>query len=285
MGKNCGPEIQRGTFKNINGLNIRVLAAGNGMPVVLIHGFMGMAYDWRFNIQELGKHFSVYALDLPGFGYSDKPLNFDYTSDGYAEFIASFLNAYRIERAVLIGNSMGGQIALMFCSKYSDRVAGLVLVDSGGYPHSVEFLPFKLLKAPVIGGMSMALINRTVIKIMLRKGIYFNGSFATDEVINNYHGVYGTVNARKMPPIIMRGIMKDEARIASNLDNIKCPTLIIWGAEDRVISPSRAGMFHKDIRNASVLIMPQAGHMPQIEKSKAVNKAVIKFLMPLSTRA
>jgi pimeloyl-ACP methyl ester carboxylesterase len=285
MGENCRPEIQRGTFRKINGLNIRVLAAGNGMPVVLIHGFMGMAYDWRFNIQELGKHFSVYALDLPGFGYSDKPLNFDYTSNGYAEFIASFLNAYRIERAVLIGNSMGGQIALMFCSKYADRVAGLVLVDSGGYPHSVEFLPFKLLKAPVIGEISMALINRTIIKIMLRKGIYFDGSFATDEVINNYHGVYGTVNARKMPPKVMRKIMKDEAHIASHLDNIKCPALIIWGAEDRVISPLRAEMFHKDIRNASVLMMPQAGHMPQIEKSKAVNKALIEFLMPLATRA
>jgi pimeloyl-ACP methyl ester carboxylesterase len=120
---------------------------------------------------------------------------------------------------------------------------------------------------------------------MLRKGIYFDGSFATDEVINNYHGVYGTVNARRMPPIIMRTIVKDEEYIASNLNNIKCPTLIIWGAEDRVISPLRAEMFNKDIRNASVLMMPQAGHMPQIEKSKAVNKAVIKFLMPLSTRA
>jgi pimeloyl-ACP methyl ester carboxylesterase len=285
MGENCRPEIQRGTFRKINGLNIRVLAAGNGMPVVLIHGFMGMAYDWRFNIQELGKHFSIYALDLPGFGYSDKPLTFDYTSNGYAEFIVSFLNAHRINRAVLVGNSMGGQIALMACLKYPHRVAGLVLVDSGGYPQSVGFLPFKLLKTPVIGEISMALINRTVIKIMLRKGIYFDGSFATDEVINKYNNVYGTVNARRMPPIIMRTIVKDEEYIASNLNNIKCPALIIWGAEDRVISSLRAEMFRRDISNASVVILPQAGHMPQIEKSKAVNKAVIKFLMPLSTRA
>jgi pimeloyl-ACP methyl ester carboxylesterase len=273
-----------GTFTKIDNLNIHVWSVGNGMPVVLIHGFMSMAYDWRFNIRELGKHFSVYALDLPGFGYSDKPLNFDYTSNGYTEFIASFLNAYHIERAVLVGNSMGGQIALMTCLKYPDRVAGLVLIDSGGYPHSVEFLPFKLLKAPVIGEFSMALVNRTVVKIMLRKGIYFDGSFATDEVINNYGNVYGTVNARKIPPIVMRRIVKDEENIASNLGKIKCPVLIIWGAEDKVISPSRAEMFRRDISNASAMVIPQAGHMPQIEKSKTVNNAVIDFIMTLYPR-
>ena len=284
MGRNCRSAIQCGTFRKIDNLNIHVLAVGSGMPVVLIHGFMSMAYDWRFNIQELGKHFSVYALDLPGFGYSDKPLNFNYSSNGYAEFITSFLDEYGIDQAVLVGNSMGGQIALMTCLKCPERVAGLVLIDSGGYPNSVEFLPFKLLNVPVIGEFSMALVSRTIIKIMLRRGIYFDGYFATDEVINNYHNVYGSVNARKIPPIVIRRIVKDEVTIASNLGNIKCPVLIIWGAEDKVISPSRAEMFRRDISNASVLTIPQAGHMPQIEKSKTVNNAVIDFLTALSPR-
>jgi len=274
--------MQYGTFTKIDNLNIHILVGGNGKPVLLLHGFMSMAYDWRFNIQELSKHFSVYALDLPGFGYSDKPLNFGYNSDGYAEFIVSFLNEYNIDRAVLVGNSMGGQIALMTCLKYPERVAGLVLIDSGGYPQSVEFLPFKLLYIPVIGEVSMALVNRTVIKIMLKTGIYFNDSFATDEVVNNYYDVYGTANARKMPPIIMRRIMKDEAHITSNLSNIKCPTMIMWGAEDKVISPSRAEMFQRDISNASALIVPRAGHMPQIEKSKAVNNAIVNFVSQCS---
>ena len=278
MARNCQSSTQPGIFTKIDNLNIHVLTAGNGIPVVLIHGFMGMAYDWRFNIDELGKYFLVYALDLPGFGCSDKPLNFDYTSNGYAEFIASFLDLHSIRRSVLVGNSMGGQIALTACLKYPERVAGLVLIDSGGYPRSVEFLPFKLLKVPVIGEISMTLINRTIIKIMLRKGIYFDGSFATDEVITNYYGVYRLVNARKMPPIVMRKIISDEAYVASRLNEIKCPTLVIWGAEDRVISPSRAEMFRRDISGASVMMIPQAGHMPQVEKSKTVNKAIIDFL-------
>jgi len=278
MRGNYHPEMQRGTFKKINGLNIHVLNAGNGLPVVLVHGYMGMAYDWRYNIKELGQHFSVYALDLPGFGYSEKPLTFDYTSNGYAEFIISFLDTYRIKRAVLVGNSMGGQIVLMACLKYPERVAGLVLIDSGGYPQSVQFVPFKILKVPVIGEISMALVSRTVIRTMLRRGIYFKSSFVTDEVIDNYYSVYCTVNARKMPPVIMRSVMKDEAGIILHLDEINCPTLIIWGAEDRVISPAKAEMFHRDIKDASLLMVPGAGHMPQVEKSRTVNRALIGFM-------
>jgi pimeloyl-ACP methyl ester carboxylesterase len=277
VGRNRQREPEYGTFTVIDNLNVHVWLAGTGPPIVLIHGFMGMAYDWRSNIQELGQYLSVCALDLPGFGYTDKPLNFDYSSNGYAEFIASFLNTYNIDRVVLVGNSMGGQIALMTCLNHPDRVAGLILIDSGGYPRSVQFLPFRLLSIPVIGRISMEFVNRAVIRMMLRKGIYFNGSLATDEVIDNYYAVYDTVNARKMPPVIMRIIINDEAYIASNLHKIKCPTLIIWGDEDRVISPSRAEMFQRDIRGASLVMVPQVGHMPQVEKAEMVNEAIIDF--------
>jgi pimeloyl-ACP methyl ester carboxylesterase len=283
MGRGYQFAVKYGTFVKINDLNIHVWEAGSGMPVVLLHGFMGMAYDWRFNIQELGRQFAVYALDLPGFGYSDKQLDFEYTSDSYAEFICAYLNSRNIDRAVLVGNSMGGQIALQACLKYPDRVSGLVLIDSGGYPHSVGFPLFKLLKVPLLGELSMMLVNRAVIRIMLREGIFHDGSFATDEAVGNYYDVYRTVNARKIPPIVIREIMKDEAHIASNLNNIRCPTLIIWGAEDKVISPSRAEMFKSDIENASALIISRAGHMPQVEKSKTVNDAVIGFLITLTS--
>ena len=271
------PPPDYGTFIRINDLNVHVWSVGTGPPVILIHGFMGMAYDWRANVEQLGKHFHVYAPDLPGFGFSDKPLDFGYTSNRYAEFVVSFLDKYKLKRAVLVGNSMGGQISLETCLRYPERVAGLVLVDSGGYPQSVEFLPFKLLGIPIIDRMAMALVNRTVINIMLRKGIYFNSSFVTEEVVKNYNSVYGTAEARKIPPVVIRKMVKDEAYIASNLHNVEPPTLIIWGAGDRVISPRRAEMFRRDIKGASLLTVPEAGHMPQVERAEIVNKAIIDF--------
>jgi pimeloyl-ACP methyl ester carboxylesterase len=264
-------------YSRVNNLNIHVCSAGKGTPLLLIHGFMGMIYDWRSNIPELGKRFSVFALDLPGFGYSEKPLSFDYTSSTYAEFIVSFLDLHNIKRVVLVGNSMGGQIALMICLKYPDRVSGLVLIDSGGYPQSVEFLPFRLLKVPVIGEISMALLDRNIIRTMLRKGIYYDGSLVNDEIVDVYNSVYNTANARKMPPRIMRRIMKDEANIASHLSEIRCQTLIIWGANDKVISPSRAKQFHHDIKQAALLMVPEAGHMPHVEQPEIVNKAIVDY--------
>ncbi|MCX6005432.1 MAG: alpha/beta fold hydrolase, partial [Chloroflexi bacterium] len=103
------------SFINIADINTHVWEAGAGTPLVMVHGFMGTAYDWRLNINDLSKHFAVKAFDLPGFGYSDKPLDFPYTSAGYAGFLKTFLDAYNIKKAVLVGNSMGGEIALQTC--------------------------------------------------------------------------------------------------------------------------------------------------------------------------
>ena len=266
------------TFVRVNTLNIHLQSAGKGKPLVLIHGFMGMAFDWRFNITELGKHFSVFAMDLPGFGLSDKPLDFDYSSKGYADFITSFIDVLNVHKVALIGNSMGGQIALMTALEYPGCVSELVLVDSGGYPQSVEFKPFKMLNIPVIGEISMALLNRNIIRIMLREGIYYDASIVTDEIVRTYSSVYDTPNARKIPPLVIRSIMKDESYIASRLNEIKCPALVIWGAEDKVISPTRADMFRQDISQASLLLVQKSGHMPQVEKPDVVNKAIIQFL-------
>ena len=94
---------------------------------------MGTTHNWRFNIEELGKHFQCQRIR------QRKPMDFDYTSKGYARFVIDFMDARKIEKAVLVGNSLGGQIAIKTCLEYTDRVSTLVLIDSGGYPGSVRF--------------------------------------------------------------------------------------------------------------------------------------------------
>ena len=267
-----------GTFVRINGLDIHAWEMGIGSPILLIHGFMGTTCDWRFNVPRLSKRFSVHAFDLTGFGYSEKPLDFNYTSDGYADFVRAFLIARNIRKAVLAGNSLGGQIALKTCLKYPDSVAGLVLIDSGSYPGSVQSPVIRSIKIPVVGELIMALVSRTAVKAMLRTVIFHDGSFATDDVIDYYYKVYKTVNARRIPPIVVRNMVKDEPRISAALSEIKCPTLVLWGAQDRVISPLRAKSFTRDIINASALIIDHAGHMPQVEKAETVNNAIIDFV-------
>jgi pimeloyl-ACP methyl ester carboxylesterase len=270
--------VKYGSFVRINGVNSHVWEMGNGIPLVFIHGFMGTTYDWRFNIPELGKHFAVKAFDLPGFGYSDKPLDFTYSSEGYADFVKAYLDECSIKKAVLVGNSMGGQIALKTCLKYSDRVSALILIDSGGYPGSVHLLLFRLLKIQIVGTVMMSLITRSAVGCVLKNDILCDDSLVTDETINHYYNVYKTANARKIPPVVVRNMIKDERYIYSKWNEIKCPTLVIWGAQDKVIPPAYAELFKEELPTAKLMIVEDAGHMPHVDKSRVVNDAVIGFV-------
>jgi len=266
-----------GSFVRINNINTHMWEIGSGDPVVFIHGFMGANYDWRFNMPELSKHFAVKAFDLPGFGYSDKPLDFAYTSEGYADFIKAYLDVCSIKKVVLVGNSMGGQIALQAYMKYPERVSALVLIDSGGCPGSVHFLLFRLLKIPVIGDVTMSFLTRSSVRYALEE-IIKDGTIITSNTVDYYYNVYKTANARRIPSIVVRNMIRDEPHIYSKLGSIKCPVAVIWGAQDNVIPPFYAGLFKNSILNAEVTIVPDAGHMPQVERAKTVNDIISRFI-------
>jgi pimeloyl-ACP methyl ester carboxylesterase len=280
MKESNAPEepLKHGAFANINDINTHVWEIGSGIPLVFIHGFMGATYDWRFNIPELSKYFAVKAFDLPGFGYSDKPLDFSYSCEGYSKFVKAYLDKCSIKKAVLVGNSMGGQIALETCLKYPDRVSALILIDSGGYPGSVRLLLFRLLKIQIIGTVIISLITRSAIRYVLKNDILHDGSLVTDDAVNYYYNVYKTAKAREIPPIVVRNMIRDEQHIHSEFNEIKCPTLVIWGAQDRVIPPHYAELFKEEISNAELMVVEDAGHMPQVDKAKVVNDAVIDFI-------
>ncbi|MHB8086182.1 MAG: alpha/beta fold hydrolase [Dehalococcoidia bacterium] len=249
---------------------------GDGKPVVFLHGFMGTACDWRFNLPELSDEFAVKAFDLPGFGYSDKPRSFAYTSEGYADFLKAFLNVRQVEKCILVGNSMGGQIALETCIKYPERVSGLVLVDSGGLPGSVKLGLFRLLGMPVIGQLPGYFICRPLVRYVL-SSILKRKSTVTSEVVDYYYGVYKTANSRKIPSLVVKKMMADEATIQAQLGRIKCPVLIIWGEQDKVIPPVYAQRFKEAIPAARLIMVPEAGHLAQVDSPQIFNSAIRTF--------
>ena len=274
--------VDYGSFTNIDGMNIHVWIEGlentKETPIILIHGFTANSYTWRFNIKELGKIFPVYALDLPGFGYSDKPLDFQYDLDGYAAFIIKFMDAMKIKKAILVGNSMGGGVVLKTELTYPERVAKLVLIDSMGYQGDNDrFWVFELMNYPVIGEVLMSLNHRYMMVSSLKSGPYYDNSFVTDDVVDSYFNVYETENARKIPLIIMRDISKEYPFEEGELKKVKAPTMVLWGAEDNLISPSLVENFVRDIKDSKAVVFPEAGHMPQEEKSEMVNGLISNF--------
>jgi pimeloyl-ACP methyl ester carboxylesterase len=271
--------VNYGTFQEIDGMQIHLEHEGTGTPVILLHGYTSTLYTWRFNFPELAKEFSVWSVDLPGFGYSDKPKDFDYTLSGYADFIVKFMDAQGIKKAVIVGNSMGGNIAIETYLKYPDRVEKLVLVDSGGYPEEEGgFFLFNLMQYPVAGDILMSFNYRWVVKDSLMSGIYYDNKFVTDDVVDSYYNVYKTENGRKGPLWVGRAIDWSHDLGPDTIKTIAVPTLVIWGKDDTLIPVTDADLFGRDIKGAEVAVIPDAGHLPHEEKADIVNKLITDFV-------
>ena len=111
---------------------------------------------WRFNIDALSRSHQVWTFDLPGSGYSDKPAAFPYTHKSYAEFVRDFMTVMGIPKAVLVGQSLGGTVALEFALDFPEKTAGIVLIDSGGYPRGVRLGPLNPLRHRMMNAILMS---------------------------------------------------------------------------------------------------------------------------------
>ncbi|MBN2224113.1 MAG: alpha/beta fold hydrolase [Deltaproteobacteria bacterium] len=271
--------VDYGTFITVNGMQIHTQHEGTGTPVILIHGYTGNLYTWRFNISDLATEgLSVWSMDLPGFGYSDKPKEFGYTLADYADFLAAFMDAEGITKATLVGNSMGGSVAMMTYLRHPDRVQKLVLIDSAGYPKEEGgFFIFNLMRYPVIGDLLMSFNYRWVIKQSMLSGIYYDNRFVTDDVIDSYYKVYKTENGKKAPLWVGRRFDWDNDLNADTIKTIAVPALIVWGRQDTLIPVAHAYYFGRDIKDSTVVVIPEAGHLPHEEQADTVNALIADF--------
>jgi pimeloyl-ACP methyl ester carboxylesterase len=186
------------------------------------------------------------------------------------------MDARSIGDAVLVGHSMGGLIAVATCLKHPERVSRLILVDPGGYG-SPRFLPFRMMRLPIVGELLMSLNYRFVVEQSL-KGVFYDSSLITPDVVDSYYNVYRTENARKTPLIVIRNLTKEPPLSAAVLTHVRCPVLVIWGANDEVIPPSNAYYFEQDLSDVKLMMVPEAGHLPHVEKADKVNQAMIEFI-------
>src|SRR6185369_946928 len=155
------------------GQKIHYIEAGSGPTVILLHGLGGSSQVWQFNIAALAERYHVVVPDQIGFGKSDKPL-VNYRIRTYVDFLDQFCKQLKIERATLVGNSMGGWIAAMFTASFPDRVDKLVLVDAAGYTPPKDF------DMRTLFGLNPT--TREEMKILVSK-VFYNKAFQTDAAI------------------------------------------------------------------------------------------------------
>jgi 2-hydroxy-6-oxonona-2,4-dienedioate hydrolase len=252
----------------IFGQKIHYVEAGSGPNVILLHGLGGSSQGWQFNIGPLAEKFHVYVPDQIGFGKSDKPL-VNYRIRTYVDFLDQFCKQLKIERATLVGNSMGGWIAAAFTAAFPDRVDKLVLVDAAGYAPPKDF------DTRVFFALNPT--TRDAMKVLVSK-VFYNKAFQTDDMIDAAIAARLAAGDGFTIKSITESIIRGEDFLDDTVKTIKRPTLIVWGREDGLTPLADAQRFQKDIAGSKLVVFDQCGHVPNLEKPGEFNTAVIKFL-------
>ena len=268
--------IKVGTFK------IRYWALGNkGTPVILIHGLGASADIWMYNVEALAKQHRVYALDLAGFGRSDKP-GPSFTPFDYTPFLDDFKKALNINRVSLVGQSLGGGIALHYAIQFPKKVDKLVLVDSAGLGKEVIWT-LRLMSLPLVGEV-FSYPSRRGVEIFFKLAVR-NRALVTKDFVELYYDIFSQPGFQEYFLRILRRIVNIRGAreeilgpIMNNLQEITQPVLIIWGEKDRVLALKHAYYAKGKLRNAKLEIMEGCGHIPFFERSEEFNRAVLSFL-------
>ncbi len=252
------------------GAKIRYLEAGDAAKpkVILLHGLGANAESWQFTVPALAANYHVIAPDQVGFGKSDKPL-LKYRVGTYADFLDKFMAELKIEKASLVGNSMGGWVAGLMAIKYPNRVDRIVLADAAG-----------IIPANVNTETIYQLNNSTRDEIRANlKLIFFNPLLQNNEaLVDQFMTARITANDGYTINSLIESIKRREDFLNERLGEIKKPTLIIWGKQDGLIPVSDAAVFNKGIAGSHLIIFENCGHVPQFEKAAEFNKAVLEFL-------
>jgi pimeloyl-ACP methyl ester carboxylesterase len=254
----------------INGLPIRYLSAGEGPPLVLLHGAGDNALDWRLVMPTLAATHRVYAPDLPGSPDSARPAA-DYSPAFFERFVVTFVNSLGIGRATYVGNSLGGLIALRLALSEPARVAALVLVDSAGLGYAIN-PAFTSVSFPGLGEAAIPFWRTPVGAYQRAWGrtalLFAHPTSVPREwlaeqrrlaLAPGYLEAHLTVLRALVSPLGQRKVLMDR------LHFLKIPTLVVWGARDRVFPQSQAREAVSRLQEGSLALIPDCGHMPHVE--------------------
>jgi pimeloyl-ACP methyl ester carboxylesterase len=277
-------------FTNIHGCNTRYLTGGAGPALILLPGLMGYSFCWRFNLASLARHACVFALDLPGTGFSGREpaLAGDVTS--LAEFTLAFLEAMELKSAVLLGSSHGGGMALVAAALARQRnisIPAMVLAAPVN-PWSSQGTFLTRFGGSSAGARIVRSLASSVTSLhgTIVKRLYADPRRVTPETIDGYSramNVPGSIDA-------LLGRIKDwkndMARIEQALPHIsEIPTLLIWGEKDGAVYLSSAAELMKRLPHAQLRVIPDTGHLPFEEQPEKFNSVVIDFLAKKEVRS
>ena len=269
-------------YMNVDSYRIRLQEKGGGFPLLLMHGLGASLEWWQFNVDSLSRKYRVIALDFLGFGYSSREIN-EYSLSYASKFLISFLDTLEIDKASLVGNSMGGLISLSTALAYPERIEKLVLVDNAGFGRELSFI-IRLGSLFPVGELALALRNKFTVNMLLSQLFYdpqklpLNLVDSVLRIFNLPHSSKALLRALRSS-VDLKGLKRDVWKpLQEKINLLSCPTLIIWGHQDKITPVDQAYQGEKLIKEAALYIFDKCGHMPQVERAEEFNNLVLDFL-------
>lgn len=280
-------------FYEVHGLRVHVKRAGEGLPVlVLLHGFGASVFSWSKVMGPLAEDYTVVAYDRPAFGLTDRPSSGEWDPDMWpggspygpeaqVEILARILDALGVERAVLVGNSMGGAVAALVAARLPERVQALVLVDayleSSGPPAPLQ----ALMHSPIARRVGPTMLSPLAASMRpALRAFVADAATVTPEMVEGYARPLRLPGAgAALWELTLAGVIQVSE---AELGRIAVPTLVLRGEADRVVTAAAAQRAADLIPGAVLRTIPGAGHVPQEERPALVIQAIEEFLRAAS---
>lgn len=264
------------TYIQVGGVKLYCEYELNDKPnILLIHGFASSSYTFRKIVPLLQEEFSTISVDLPGFGRSEKSTSFIYSFENYANILLELLKRFQIKKTSIVAHSMGGQIALHMAKASPERVDKLVLLCSSGYLRRAKKALIYSSYLPFFDRVAYYYVHRKGVSDYL-KNVFFNTNLISDEMIKEFSR-----------PLSDRGFYKALIRLVRHregdlepyeLKQIKVPTLLIWGEDDRVVPIHVGKRLVKDLPNAELITYKKTGHLITEERPEQTTQYIVKHL-------
>lgn len=266
---------------SLQGHTLHYLEAGEGDPVLLLHGFAGSCEEWRTTVGVLARAgYRAIAIDALGFGKSDTPDTAPYSFALFSGLYADLLDALGIERAAFVGHSFGGKCALATAITHPQRVSRLVIADSEGFIP----IPLFMKKAgviPFLGDVFLWMSKNPRLFELQLGGVFYDKQNVPDWLTEHFRSMLASKPHTRAMLQLSRcydnhDLIKSGMR--QRLGEIRCPTLILWGEQDRVFAPACGHTAHNEIPGSHLVILPRAGHYPHLEATRAFHGILLGFL-------
>lgn len=259
-------------FVQVGRQRVHVRDEGAGPAVVLIHGTAASLHTWDAWTLALRDSFRVVRFDLPGFGLTGPTADGDYSIEALTAFVGAVLDSLHVPPAIVVGNSLGGEIAWHLALREPSRMTGLVLIDPAGLPiDAPRPLAMRLVRTPGLNHLVRVMSPRGLVRKSLLD-VYANDALVTDTLVDRYWAMIRRPGARDA---FVRRVQGQVYAGDAPLERITTPTLVVWGEADTWIPVALAKEFVRRIPGATLALIPNAGHVPH-EEAPAVTLAPVR---------